>query len=277
MSSKSIDGDGVQYWLSQLADAPRAIELPRVRRPAEQLSRARVMAFDVPHQMLAGIAACKVTVFAYLLAVFALTLHADCQQGDLCIGTDVTTRDRSKWESVVGLFVNRLVLRISVDDHLTVLEFLRKVQQVVSSALSWRHTSLDRLARRLGVPPGSGLFNVLFGLHNNPHHVFRLDENTRCTVEETHLSVTEVDLSLYFTTTPSTLRGALTYREECFEADWIQNFVDQYLRLAAAIGGDLQASVRDVIDRDCETMAGRCRADLSSVGVPTPRGIRHVN
>ena len=264
MEHKSRDAAGMKYWLSQLAGAPREIRLPRTGAITPRVSSAKFVRIVVPRAHLTALTPYKITSFAYLLAVFALVLFKESRQNEFCIGTDVTTRDRPDWERVVGMFVNRLVLRIAVDDRVTVLDFLIAVQKVVSGALEWRHTSLDRLIRRLGMNGEGGLFNVIFGLHNNPHHAFRLDHSVHCRMREVRLLASEVDLSLYFTSTRSIFNGVLAYRDECFAADWVQRFANQYCSLAAAIAGGLQASLSKLAlldaDQDSESLAKQWQA-----------------
>ena len=249
MQRADRDLRGIQYWLSQLAGAPREIRLPKRGVVSGRVTPASLLRFEVARDSFAALTKHKITGYAALLAVVACAIHQECNERELCIGTDVTTRDRPEWERVVGMFVNRLVLRLVVNGRDTVLDYLLSTQQVVSAALAWRHTSLDRVARRLGVPGETGLFNVIFGLHNNPHEDFTLDDSVECRVRDGGVPVTELDLSVYFTAMASVFRGVLSYREGVFERSWVQSLADRICFIAGSIGSNLAESVGTLLER----------------------------
>lgn len=245
--AKAEDPAGIRYWLTRLADAPLATRLPRFCRAPDRVSPAHVARFTVPRKLFRPLYPYRITSFAALLGTLALLLYRDSHQSELCIGTDVTTRDRPEWEREVGMFVNRLALRVAVDDRQTVLSFLATVQQEVSSALVWRYTSLDHVARRLGLRARGELFNVLIGLHNNAHCTFELD-GLDCHVRDGAVAVSEMDLSLYFTSTPESFNGLLTYRKDCFDPQWAQDLIARFCRIAETLGSALQGSVRGLLE-----------------------------
>src|SRR6185436_20871813 len=51
------------------------------------------------------------TLFMLLLAGFQVLLYRHSGQTDLLIGADVANRNRAETESLIGFFVNQLVLR----------------------------------------------------------------------------------------------------------------------------------------------------------------------
>jgi hypothetical protein len=77
MQRVAQEAEGMRYWVRQLAGAPREIRLPRLRRPAERVSSADFVRFDVPRAPFAAIQSHKITGYAALLAVFALVLHKE--------------------------------------------------------------------------------------------------------------------------------------------------------------------------------------------------------
>jgi hypothetical protein len=145
------------------------------------------------------------------------------------------------------MFVNRVVLRVAIEHRSTLLEFLQAVQQTVLSALNWRHTSVDSVARRCGVHAQTGMFNVIFGLHNNPHEAFVLDEGVRCRIRPGGVPCCEVDLSLYFMTTPTVFRGVMSYRDECFDRAWVQELTNRVAEVAGRLGGMLHEPLHAVL------------------------------
>lgn len=242
------DATAVNYWLGKLADAPREVRFDRPTTAIPIAERAAVADLEVPLDFARRLRSCRVTAFAALLATFALVLCRRTGQTDLPVGTDVTTRDRPQWERVVGLFVNRVVLRIEVTAGSTVLEFIQSVQRTVSDAVTYRHVPIASLARQLRTSgSGTPLFNVIFGLHNNPHHPMHL-AGLRAASRPLRSVPSELDLNLYFTNHTAGFTGALAYRESLFEREWATGFSEEYSDLAAHLPDSLQWRVAAALD-----------------------------
>ena len=67
-----------------------------------------------------------------LLAVFAAVLRAHTGQGDIVLGSPMGTRERPEFETIIGPFVNLLVLRLDLDDDPSFIELLARARDGLS-------------------------------------------------------------------------------------------------------------------------------------------------
>ena len=71
-----------------------------------------------------------VTLYMSLLAVWKVLLHRQSGQDEIVVGTPVANRVRGELEGLVGLFVNTLALRTSLEGNPKFVELLGRVRRV---------------------------------------------------------------------------------------------------------------------------------------------------
>src|SRR5262249_61646047 len=96
----------LDYWRTQLADAP-VLELPTDRpRPPVRSANGATVEFAVPEQIAAALRAISreagVTMFMTTLAAFAVVLGGRAGQDDVVVGTPVANRNRAEIEELIG-------------------------------------------------------------------------------------------------------------------------------------------------------------------------------
>jgi hypothetical protein len=94
------------------------------------------------------------------------------------------------------------------------------------------------------------LFNVLFGMHNNPHHTLRLDGVRSEAIQLGGPRYSELDLSLYLTTHSAGLAGELAYRQRLFDSGDAKRFCVEYEELVLALANGVECSLRAFIGLD---------------------------
>ena len=235
ISNRGTDVAGLNYWLSELHDAPRRVKLDR--RGAgdrDELEPISSFQFTLGMDVLSaasGMQHLQITPFTFLLGAFVLLLYRRTGELDISVGTDATCRDNANTEGLIGLFVNRLVLRLRSRPDDTVRSFLTSAQQVVTRALLRRHVPFSEIAHHLrsqSFSRISPLFNVLFGMHNNPHHTLSLDGVRSKAIPVGGSRYSELDLSLYLTTHSAGLTGEFQYRQLLFDSGEAERFCVEY-------------------------------------------------
>jgi pristinamycin I synthase-3/4 len=121
LDDEAIEGL-LSYWRKQLANAPAQFELPPSRRrPAIQNYQGahlnHVYRAPLAEQLRALSKRQGATLFMTLLAAFDVLLHHYTGKTDIVVGTDVANRNRAGTESLIGFFVNQLVLRADLSGN----------------------------------------------------------------------------------------------------------------------------------------------------------------
>lgn len=144
----------LSYWQKQLADCPMSHSLPMNSAvDRSNAIEAGLIVRELPSttvtQMRQLISECSVTLFMLLHGIYGLTVSRFSGVDDVLIGTPIANRGYKGLESVVGYFINALVLRTSIDESLTVRDYLQHVRQVNMSAHSHSDIPFDLLVDKL--------------------------------------------------------------------------------------------------------------------------------
>ncbi|WP_184261227.1 non-ribosomal peptide synthetase, partial [Granulicella mallensis] len=107
------------------------------------------------------------TLNTFLQGAWAILLSCLTGQNDVVFGVTVSGRsaDISGFESMVGLFVNTLPLRLQLQGEDSILEMLTRLQEQQSYVMPHQHVSLVDLQRLAGI---GELFDTLFVFENYP-------------------------------------------------------------------------------------------------------------
>ncbi|WP_426271606.1 amino acid adenylation domain-containing protein [Dyella kyungheensis] len=249
-----MGSDNVQqqlaHWVKTLGGALEPLELPADRpRPARMSGEGATEWVRIPADRAAAVHALaqreQATSFMVLLAAYYVLLHRLSGQRDLIVGTPVRGRDRGETESIMGLFVNALPLRVQVDPEAPFREVLRQVRQVVLDAFAHPDIPFEQLVFSLGVardesrPPIS---QAMFSFQDARRRIVSWGE-----LAHEHLPVFQRgaadDIGLWFLEQEHGLLGGITYNTDIFDAPTAARFRDCYESLLASALADPARSV----------------------------------
>lgn len=103
----------------------------------------------------------RTTLFSVLLLAWSTLLARESGQAEVIVGTPVSGRTRPEWDSLIGLFVNVLPLRVRVDSGRSYASQLTAVTETVRNALEHQDYPLSLIVERLRLRRDAG-FAPLF-------------------------------------------------------------------------------------------------------------------
>jgi hypothetical protein len=129
----------LRYWREQLAGELPVLELPTdFPRPLVQSHEGSVVGFNFSPVITEGLRRLSrresATMFMTMLAAFSTLLSRYSAQSEVIIGTDIAGRDQFQTESLIGFFINQLVLRVNLTGAPTFGELLQRVRQLTLQA-----------------------------------------------------------------------------------------------------------------------------------------------
>jgi len=150
------------YWRDQLAGLAPEVTLPADRpRPVAVPPRGRTLhlAIDEPASgQLEDLAkAAGASLFTVLLAALGALVSRYAGAPDVPIGSPFAHRDRREVESLIGFFVNNLVLRVDLAGNPTFRQLLARTHRMVLGAISHQDLPFDRLVEELRVQRQPGV------------------------------------------------------------------------------------------------------------------------
>ena len=110
----------------------------------------------------------RLTLNTVLHGVWALVLGRSAGQRDVVFGTVVSGRptDLPGAEGIVGLFVNTLPARVVVNDELSVVAWLLRLQLALAAMREHGHCGLSDVQGWSDIRPGQPLFHTLLAFEN---------------------------------------------------------------------------------------------------------------
>jgi amino acid adenylation domain-containing protein/non-ribosomal peptide synthase protein (TIGR01720 family) len=233
------------WWRERLAGVPAVLELPSDRpRPRVQSFRGAIAALALPPRLaadLSGLARRQaLTPFMVLAAAFQALLHHYTCRTRLLVGTPVAGRNRSEIESLIGLFVNTLVLPADLAGNPAFGELMGRTRQATLGAYEHQELPFERLvealapARDLGRMP---LVQVVLVLQNAPRAAIELPGLTLQPLPDQG-GTTKFDLTLTLAEDGSTLAGGIEYSTDLFDAATVGRWARHFVTLLGAAVAD---------------------------------------
>ena len=259
-----------EFWRRQLAGVPEVIDLPADRpRPAVRSFHGAKQPVSISPETSAGLLALcraeRVTLFMALLGAFQVLLSSLNGQEEIVVGSPTAGRNRRETESLIGYFVNTLVMRTDLSHDPGFREVLTRVRRVALDAYANQDVPFAKLveelrpARTLSHNP---LFQVWFVLQNAPGERSQW-QDLEATAVAVESATTRHDLQLTLWEEGDVIEGAFTYSTDLFDADTIVRLSELFTRLLELAVTDPNLKLSDLreklneVGRDFELRAGR--------------------
>ncbi|MFJ7203696.1 amino acid adenylation domain-containing protein [Streptomyces sp. NPDC098789] len=163
------------YWSETLRDASYDMPLPGLARPGARRRHhggqlRQSIGADLAERLRAHTRERGLTPFATLLGLFAELLRRHSGRSQMVVGTAVGNRPRG-FEDAVGMFVNTIPLRLSLDASAPAEDAMDEVTDTLIRALPHQEVPVQELTRALGLHTSGAdnpLFDVMFSAHDAP-------------------------------------------------------------------------------------------------------------
>ncbi len=239
------------YWRGQLQSVP-ALELPTdAPRPAIRTTRGSARPCRLSPETSAAVVEFSrregVTPFMTLLAAFHVLLGRYSGQSDFAVGAPVANRNRPETASLIGYFVNVVVLRTDLSGDPSFREAVARVRQVAIDAFERQEMTLDQVVDAVKPPRDlsrNPIFQVMFALQN-----IRLPPSPETGLQITPLDDSPAppsanfDLTLELFEREEGFQGGLNFSTDLFDPATIDRMVEQYQVLVAAAVAEPERSI----------------------------------
>ncbi|MCU1259742.1 MAG: non-ribosomal peptide synthetase, partial [Bryobacterales bacterium] len=234
----------VEYWRQTLSGAPPVLELPTDRpRPAVPSHRGGAHRRDIPDDLLRAILALAqaegVTLFMTLLGAFQALLSLYSGQTDIVVGTQSAGRADPALESLIGFFVNAMVLRVDLSGDPGFREILRRVRTAALSAYAHQDVPFEKLVEELN-PERSLSYHPIFQVSMIQDQVIDALQFPGLNVEETpfHPGTSISDITCCVIETLDGARLFVEYDSDLFDAGTIERMFEHLCVLLEAVTRD---------------------------------------
>ena len=249
---QSAQTEQLRYWQQHLADIAY-LQLPTdYPRPPVQSFAGAIEILELPLNLKQALVKLSqqqgVTLFMTLLAAFCVLLHRYTGQTDIVVGSAIANRNRSEIESLIGFFVNSLVLRTDLVGNPSFSELLTRVREVALSAYAHQDYPFEKLVEELQPDrhlSHNPLFQVVFALQNAPMEELQL-KGLQLSQLELEYNTTHVDLEWHVLEHPQGLEVVVAYATDLFAPETIRRMLGHFQTLLFGVVADPQASLKQL-------------------------------
>ncbi|MEV0250498.1 amino acid adenylation domain-containing protein [Nocardia sp. NPDC050712] len=255
----SVAAAQLAYWRKRLSGLNGELALPLDRpRPPVPSMRGAATGISVPaevHESLVRLAReHNSTLFMVVHAALAVLLARMSGSSDIAIGTAIAGRGERALDDLVGMFVNTLALRTTVESGAAFADLVAQARETDLSAFGNADVPFERVVEE--VAAGRSAHNPLFQV------VLSFESTEAPTLELPGLTIAGLDagaiaakFDLQVIVDPRT-SGALSvvfsYATDIFDESTAKAFARRFERILAAVAADPQVVVGDIDILDAE-------------------------
>ncbi|HSU49336.1 MAG TPA: amino acid adenylation domain-containing protein, partial [Segetibacter sp.] len=232
----------LNYWKQKL-QGTSFLNLPTdYARPSVQSTSGEIEYFSLEKGLLQKLHSLgqqhETTLFMSLLAAFNVLLYRYTGQEDICVGTPSANRTYKELENLIGLFLNTLALRNTVDGDASFIQLLAEVKKTTVNAYEHQDVPFEKVVEAVVKERDltrNALFQVMFILQNTPDvPVLKLGE-VELSTESFEDKTSKFDLTFNVRETASGLHGLVHYRTDLFKKTTIQRLLGHFKQLLVVI------------------------------------------
>ncbi|HEX6288974.1 MAG TPA: amino acid adenylation domain-containing protein, partial [Herpetosiphonaceae bacterium] len=233
------------YWKAQLGGHIPVLDLPTDRpRPPTSTQRGAKHPFTFPKSLADALTTLSraegTTLFMTLLAALDTLLYRYSGQTDIVVGSPIANRHHGQVESLIGCFINTLVLRADLSGNPSFQELLQRVREVALGAYSHQDLPFEQVVEIAAYERAASrtpLFQVMFILQNAPMPELALGDLTLLPLEVDN-GTAKFDLTFELTETADGLFGFIEYNSDLFEAATIARMMRHFQMVLESVVAD---------------------------------------
>jgi amino acid adenylation domain-containing protein len=273
-----------RFWRAELADAPPALTLPVDEPyPARQTFAADHVDTTVDPAVAGALrelaARHGTTLFAILLTAYAVVLARLTGSDDLLIAVPMAARTRPETESVVGLFMNTVPVRIRIETGGTLGDLVRTVHHAAARALAHQDLPFARiveLAKPDRDPARLPLVQVVFAMEEP----WALPDRggLRWRPELMENGTAKFEMALTVTDAPAGPQVRVNYNSDLFHRATGQLVADGYTAILRCLAADPGQAVADaqIMSPDMAALVTRIWPDGGPVADPDATAVAQL-
>jgi amino acid adenylation domain-containing protein len=243
--SQGAEDEHLSYWREQLAGSRTILRLPSDRpRPAVESYQGRTHHTTLCASLTQSLRALSrresSTLYMTLLAAFNVLLQRYTGETDISVGTPLAGRDRVETESLIGFFVNTVVIRTRLSGRESFRSLLRRVRETTLAAYAHQELPFERIVEELEVERSlshAPLFQVVFAFNNSPRRAPLLP-GLETELLEIDTATAKFDLALFVEDAGAQLKVAVEYSTQLFDPATIERLTGHLETLLAGIVAD---------------------------------------
>jgi len=251
------------YWNNEFTGDIPVLQIPTdYPRPEIQQFEGKSVLFGLPPDTIQKlkdiIAQENCTMFMLILSLYGVLLSKLSNQEDIIIGTPVSGRRHADLEKIIGMFVNTLPLKLSLEPGQSFLTFLSQVKSNTLKALENQDYPFGELVDHIYSTRSrdiqrNPLFDVLFSFIGQTENTFTSNDNipveneyddTIRTSPESRSA--KFDLILGASVIGEHVSFSIVYGTHLYKEETITRFAGYFKEIVKTISGNPSIKLGDI-------------------------------
>jgi amino acid adenylation domain-containing protein len=200
------------------------------------------------------------TLYMSILSIFTILLAKLSGQEDIIVGTPIAARRHADLESIVGMFVNTLVMRNYPRGSKTFTEFFNEIKQRTLDAYENQEYQFEELVDKISIHRDTSrnpLFDVMFVLQNQGDQisVSTMGEASERSITEGNIHpVARFDIVFQAIEINDRIDCSIEYCTRLFKKETIDKFIGYFRNIISSVS---QNPMQRLLDIEIMTEAGK--------------------
>ncbi|MCI9039033.1 MAG: amino acid adenylation domain-containing protein [Clostridia bacterium] len=223
------------FWVNQFQDNLPVLTMPTTySRPTKQSFEGNHYTFSLNTNMYQQIMQFAkentVTPYMILLSAYYILLSKYSGQEDIIVGTPIIGRNKEELSSMLGMFVNSLPFRRTVDTKSSFLDFTTQLKDYCLACFEHQDFPFNELVSALNLKRDisrNPLFDTMFIYQNDGYPDFNLN-GVSGTYHASNLGISKFDFSLEVIPFDTQFELTLEYCTKLFDLNFAKRFAIHY-------------------------------------------------
>jgi len=242
------------YWKTALKDAPVLLDLPTDRaRPPQQSYAGDKIPIHLDSHLTRALRRLSpengITAYMAILTAWSCVLSRMSGQDDIVIGSPTANRNHPQIESMLGVVINTLALRIDLSGNPTLRQLLERVRQACLGAQNHQDLPFEQVVDIVQPPRNlshSPLFQAMFVVQINEISKWHLPGIDIVEIPSPYkIARFDINLGLYETGNDSFM-GGLSYSTALYDRETMERHVGYLYTMLRAMVEDIDRPVTSV-------------------------------
>ena len=242
-----------EFWLNEFKNNIPVLNLPTTyNRPlAFSYNGAKISSKlnkDLSEKIINLSKTLQVTPYMLLLSAYYILLYKYTSQTDIVIGTPIANRDIPEFSNIIGMFVNTLAIRKSINTQKNFTQFVNEVKEKCLMCFEHQNFPFDELVKHLDInrdPSRNPIFDTMFIYQNDIMDLPQID-NQKLKYYIPDSKTSKFDLSLEIIPQNNEFLLNIEYYSDIFSKEYIENFIGHYTEILNKIAENPKEKITNI-------------------------------
>ena len=185
------------------------------------------------------------TPYIFLMSIYYILLYKYTNHEDIIVGSPIVGRNQKDTENMIGMFVNTLAIRQTIQGKENFEDFLKRMTEHLLACFSHQDYPFDELIENLNikrVANRSPLFDTMF-VYQNDGEAYMHFKDRKTSYYEPDPHIAKFDFSLEITPTENSLICKLEYCTDLFSTRFAEGLLQHYVQILNQVLKNTQITI----------------------------------